>query len=279
MPSQNLSFVRTVIFLVPWVRPDPARPSFHLRKFEFWFFGRDLFSFFPPRRNWFNEFHLFAKTNCMRFSSSSYVITSVKVLSREEQAALVRLCRRLIKSGREVRDPLMLMLMLECGLRAAELTGLLIGDFRPEAKTLFIRSKKGSNARELPLRPAMALLLKKWLIGHSGASVFSELDPDRRIFEIRYHRLHQIWVLYRPHPRKKLHSLRHSFAVNLYTRSRDLRAVQLALGHRNIQNTMVYLDFHYSQTSLRRIMHGRPRAARPSDEGLELDGPELAFFG
>jgi site-specific recombinase XerD len=41
---------------------------------------------------------------------------------------------------------------------------------------------------------------------------------------------------------KSVHALRHSYAVQLYRRQRDLRAVQKQLGHASIQTTQVYAD-------------------------------------
>jgi integrase/recombinase XerC len=198
------------------------------------------------------------------------MLTSGKVLSREEQAHLVRLLRRTSQTGNlvELRDALLILLTLECGLRATEATRLRVGDFDPKLRTLFIRSLKGSSPRELPLRHGMARMLGKLILGYSGASQLALADRDRRIFPISYSRLQQIWQRYRPVP-KKFHALRHSFAVNLYGRSRNIKAVQLALGHRSILNTMVYVDFHYNQTAMRKIMHGRPLAV-PDDAESEF---------
>jgi integrase/recombinase XerD len=41
---------------------------------------------------------------------------------------------------------------------------------------------------------------------------------------------------------KSVHSLRHSYATELYRRERDLRAVQLQLGHASTQTTLIYAD-------------------------------------
>ena len=43
-------------------------------------------------------------------------------------------------------------------------------------------------------------------------------------------------------PGKAAHALRHSYAVALYRRKRDLRAVQKQLGHASIQTTQIYAD-------------------------------------
>jgi integrase/recombinase XerC len=53
---------------------------------------------------------------------------------------------------------------------------------------------------------------------------------------------------------KKFHSLRHTFAIELYQKTKDLRLVQVALGHRNITNTMIYADYVYSQQELRKLI-------------------------
>jgi integrase/recombinase XerD len=41
---------------------------------------------------------------------------------------------------------------------------------------------------------------------------------------------------------KIAHSLRHSYAVELYRQWRDLRAVQKQLGHASVQTTQKYAD-------------------------------------
>ena len=39
-----------------------------------------------------------------------------------------------------------------------------------------------------------------------------------------------------------VHALRHSYAVELYSKDKDLRAVQKQLRHVSIQSTLVYAD-------------------------------------
>lgn len=146
------------------------------------------------------------------------------------------------------RDTLLLWLGLKTGGRASELLALRKNDLNPYDKTVFIRGIKGSNDRELPLN--------KWLFDRLYA--YSELLPTSGegagdLFPIGYHRFRQIWDWYRPAP-KKLHALRHTFAIRLYQKTKDLRLVQVALGHRNITNTMVYADYVYSQQELRKLI-------------------------
>ncbi len=142
------------------------------------------------------------------------------------------------------RDVLALQLALRTGARATEILELRHVDLNAYDGTLFIRGIKGSNDRELPLPP----LLFERLVEYAKTA-----DRKEALFPIGYHRLRQIWDWYRPVP-KKFHSLRHTFAIRLYRKTKDIRLVQVALGHRNITNTMIYADYVYSQQELRKLI-------------------------
>ena len=144
---------------------------------------------------------------------------------------------------RDPRNCLMILIALRTGARAQEVLNLRKSDLNAYDETVFIRGLKGSNDREIPLPRPLFQRLQRW----------AESSSDAKIFPISYQRLHQIWELYRPVP-KKFHSLRHTFAIRLYQKTKDLRLVQVALGHRNITNTMVYADYVYSQQELRRLI-------------------------
>jgi integrase len=152
---------------------------------------------------------------------------------------------RLIASAKalQTRDALLLELALRTGARAKELLEIRKGDLNPYDQTVFIHGLKGSNDREIPLPKAV----------YERVSAFQSTVKGEVLFGIGYHRLRQIWEWYRPVP-KKFHSLRHTFAIRLYRKTKDLRLVQLALGHRNITNTMIYADYAYSQQELRKLI-------------------------
>lgn len=173
-----------------------------------------------------------------------YAINKNKYLLEPE---VLRLESLLEKSALENnRDTLLLWLGLKTGARATELLQLRRNDLNSYDKTVFIRGIKGSNDRELPLN--------RWLFDRLYS--YSESLPGGSsgdLFPIGYHRFRQIWDWYRPAP-KKLHALRHTFAIRLYQKTKDLRLVQVALGHRNITNTMVYADYVYSQQELRKLI-------------------------
>lgn len=144
---------------------------------------------------------------------------------------------------KEPRNVVLLKTALATGARASELLALRKSDLDPQEGTLFIRGLKGSSDRELPVKRSLFERLQ----------ALSESSPAERVFPISYNRLRQIWQLYRP-VHKKFHCLRHTFAIQLYKKTKDVRLLQMALGHRNIVNTMIYADYVYSKEELRKLL-------------------------
>lgn len=174
--------------------------------------------------------------------ATRYALNKNKYLLDPEVDRLERVLERDFNTN--PRDVLILQLALRTGARATELLELRHVDMNTYDGTLFIRGIKGSNDRELPIAPEVFERLV-----HFGGAV----PRNENLFNIGYHRLRQIWDWYRPVP-KKFHSLRHTFAIRLYRKTKDLRLVQVALGHRNITNTMIYADYVYSQQELKKLI-------------------------
>jgi integrase len=175
----------------------------------------------------------------------AYQLTHNKYLLPPE---LLALQTTLAKSG--ARDSILLQTILCSGGRAQEVLNLRGCDLNPAAHSVFIRGLKGSNDREIPLPRA----LFEQLLQLSAAGG----EPSSLVFGISYARLYQIWDHWRPATAKSkgIHSLRHTFAIELYKKCRDLRLVQVALGHKSITNTMVYSAYVYSQEELRKQLVG-----------------------
>ncbi len=145
--------------------------------------------------------------------------------------------------SQDTRNCLLIQLGLKTGARAQELLNIQKLDVNLYDETVFIKGIKGSNDREIPL-PSLIFLQMK---------LFMEKLESKKLFDISYDRLYQIWNHYRP-VEKKFHCLRHTFAIQLYKKTKDIRLVQVALGHRNITNTMIYADYVYSQEELKKLI-------------------------
>ena len=177
---------------------------------------------------------------------AGYCLTRKKFLSPDEQRHLTDAIDRNLKNPGRHAQALMLAVALNTGGRAQEILNLRKLDFDPHARTLFLTGLKGSSDREIPL--------PQWL-GNQLIGFSKGLMPQDRFFPICYNRLRQIWVFWRP-AQKPFHCLRHTFAINVYTRTMDVRLLQLALGHKNIINTMIYVDFVYAQSELKKRLLG-----------------------
>jgi integrase len=149
---------------------------------------------------------------------------------------------------KDPRNCTLLWVLLHSGARAQEVLNLKPEDLNTFDQSVFIRGIKGSNDREIPMPGWLFQRLEKEA-GRAGA----EKESTGTIFPITYNRLRQIWDLFRP-VHKKLHGLRHTFAIRLYQKTKDIRLVQVALGHRNITNTMIYADYAYTQQELRKLI-------------------------
>lgn len=181
-----------------------------------------------------------------------YQLNKNKYLLDDEYNRLMHIIESF--QDQDLRNCTLLLLAVNTGARASELLNLTFDDLNDSDKTIFIKGIKNSNDRELPI----SKLLFKNLSNIKTACVDDAKNKNlilsqKRLFPISYPRLVQIWQLYRP-VHKKFHCLRHTFAIRLYKKTKDIRLLQLALGHRNIANTMIYADYIYSQQELKKLI-------------------------
>lgn len=171
----------------------------------------------------------------------SYTINNTKYLNSIELTNLETLLKMNIHVN--TRDCLLILLALKTGARAQEILNITKSDIDTFNQSVFIRGLKGSNDRETPLNPVLFSHLIRYM---------NSIETDR-IFDISYDRLYQIWLEYRP-VKKKFHSLRHTMAIELYKKTKDLLLVKTALGHKSILNTMVYQSHIYTQDEMKRMI-------------------------
>jgi integrase/recombinase XerC len=155
-----------------------------------------------------------------------YALNKNKFLNTNESKHL----KSLIKDSS--RDALLIGLALRTGARAQELLNIQKSDLDVDGKSVLIRGIKNSDDRLIPLEKTF---FKKLL-------EYSKTIEGETLFPISYDRLVDIWNHYRP-TKKKFHSLRHTFAIELYRATKDILLVKAAMGHRSLLNTMIYCDY------------------------------------
>lgn len=168
---------------------------------------------------------------------------SRKFLSNEEREHLEEIL--LARVYFDPRNTTMLLTALHSGARAMELLSLEWSDINVESGEIYLATLKGGKPRAIAVPRLVREALKRL-----------KTESPARPFAISYSRMVEIWNQYRP-VRKPFRSLRHSFAMRAYERTKDIRFVQRALGHRSLTNTMVYLEYEYSTQEFKKLMHVR----------------------
>jgi integrase/recombinase XerD len=165
-------------------------------------------------------------------------------LTAEEQKVLLKQPNHRYPTGQ--RNHLMMKLMLDIGLRLSEATSLKWKHIDLMSGKLMIRDGKGAKDRTLWVGEKDIELLRKWrerqleVTDNNQDYVFTTLKGtpvnNRYVQSLvkRYGKKAGINKNISPH------TLRHTFATDLYRETKNIRIVQKALGHSDLSSTMIY---------------------------------------
>lgn len=163
-----------------------------------------------------------------------------------------------------MRDRLLFLLMLRCGLRVSEACSLTWDACDLEAGTLRINDGKGHVDRVVYLSPDAERECLHWR-ARNPASFYlfpsrkrKGLPLDRRVVNYmmtEYLRHAGIAKNYSPH------CLRHTFATQMLNAGVTLEVLKELMGHRSIQNTLKYTQL-YEATKRRQYDEAMVRVAR-----------------
>lgn len=146
-----------------------------------------------------------------------------------------------------LRDKTVLMLLYGTGIRQSELLGIQPEDIDFGTATLQVTGKR-NKARQIPLIPELAGLLKEYLAARNKLVTVANQSPglivtnkgnkaySRMIYRIVYHHLSLVSTIAKKSP----HTLRHTFATHLLSNGADLNAIKALLGHSSLASTQVY---------------------------------------
>lgn len=166
---------------------------------------------------------------------------SRKFLSPDERSHLETYLTSRVET--DTRNAAMLLTALHSGARPTELLNLEWSEINIATGAIYIRTLKRGRPREVVVPKVVRHALER--LKSTGIA---------RPFDISYSRFAEIWNEYRPSPTKTLRCLRHSFAMRAYERTRDIRFVQRAIGHKSLTNTQIYLEYDYSATEFKKMM-------------------------
>lgn len=163
-----------------------------------------------------------------------------EVLTSEEVKALLAQPNPRYPTG--LRNLCLMKVMLDAGLRASEVLKLTLYDLDWRSGKLKVVEGKGKKDRILWLNEDCLNLLQKWREKRPAKSnlLFTTLDgtaiDDRYLRRMVKRYGAKAGIAKDVHP----HMLRHTFATDLYSQTKNIRLVQKALGHSDLATTMIY---------------------------------------
>jgi integrase/recombinase XerC/integrase/recombinase XerD len=142
---------------------------------------------------------------------------------------------RLIESIEDQRDRLIVRTIYATGVRVSELCGINIEDIDFEDGTIRVRGK-GGKIRIVFVDPDTLDEMDRFI----GSRIEGPLFPGQMGHNLSPRAVQHIFRKYAPEGITP-HKIRHSYASELYRRSKNLRVVQENLGHTSIKTTEIYL--------------------------------------
>ncbi len=136
-----------------------------------------------------------------------------------------------------MRDHALFHLMLATGIRLGAALALDVGDIDLDAGEVLLRKTKGNGSRTVFLSKSLENHLRIFLAGKYDGSVFTTTTGTRICHRQAQRRFAQWRDLAGLSKRLHPHSLRHTFATDLYRRTEDVLLVKEALGHRSVAST------------------------------------------
>ncbi len=153
------------------------------------------------------------------------VIHVMRILSSNEIAHIL---------GRCAKDkPFMILSMLaKTGVRVSELISITPQDILFDEKQIIIHGK-GDKIRNIDVPNDLLILLRIFVKN-------KHVRTNKRIFPVTRD---AVYKMTKKIARTNPHTFRHSYAVELLRKTRNIRYVQVQLGHSSLSTTQVYLRF------------------------------------
>jgi len=163
----------------------------------------------------------------------------IKLISKEDQAGLLDRVRN------NPRHRLMILLMLDCGLRVTEVAAIKVGHFDYQESKIVIPSLKKRSAnpvyRSIPMTnrvlDALSNVYIKLQVKSDEAYLFPTKSKSGHIDRVRIYMMLKRKSSWAINP----HMLRHTFATRIVSNGNDIRTAQKLLGHSSSRTTEIYL--------------------------------------
>lgn len=170
----------------------------------------------------------------------------------------VQVIRTLLSQRGIVRDMAMFSLAIDSSLRGKDIVGLNVSDVvagdQIKQRVTIMQSKTRERVT-FSLTDYTREALKEW-IKESDKTLLDPLfsstrgpSKGKRLSMIRYHQMVKEWLelAHLDSSRYGTHSLRRTRVAHIYQHTGNIKAVQVLLGHKSIENTARYLGIEEEQ--------------------------------
>lgn len=136
-----------------------------------------------------------------------------------------------VAANRSQRDYIVIYILSNTGIRASELCSMTPNDLQ-DTNELIIRGK-GNKIRTIDITSTFKMILRSYISTNN-------IKNKERIIKVSRQRIYQ---LTKEIAQCNTHMFRHSYAIHLLRATKNIRYVQLQLGHSTILTTQVYLRY------------------------------------
>jgi len=252
--STTTTYIRTVEDFARYFkrRPDQLGPE-HIREYQAQLFSKRKLAPNTVTQRLAALRFFFVKTLNKPWSANETpypkkVVRLPAILSQEEVA-------RLIDAAYTPFHRVVLMTLYATGVRRAELAHLKVTDIDSQRMVIHVQGGKGRKDRDVMLSPKLLEALREhwrslrrkpaeWLFPGNRWHTATHPINTKVAWQACQAAAQRAGIQKEVHP----HTLRHCFATHLLEAGADLRTIQILLGHRDLEETTIYL--HLSQRHL-----------------------------
>jgi len=130
------------------------------------------------------------------------------------------------------RNYLIISTFAKTGMRVSEISKIKPQDLLSESDQLIVKGK-GGKIRNIDIAPELGMQITSY-------AKIKNIRKNQRLFPLTIRRLQQIC---NEIANVNAHAFRHSYAIHLLKKTKNIRYVQKQLGHSSLATTQIYLQF------------------------------------
>lgn len=138
--------------------------------------------------------------------------------------------------------------LLLSGIRASECSEIRPSDIDFKNNLIGIIGK-GNRYRDVFITNDLTTILKYWI-------KINNIKSHERLWT---NKRESIWAICRKYTGKGAHAMRHTYAITVLRRTKNIEFLRQQLGHRSLRNTQVYLkfmDFDEERKRMKKLFEG-----------------------